>query len=89
MSKEKIYRDLMLEKMLENGKVSSTSDKMDAFEKKLSQDDEVKTAFNVLQALWKSRGEKDMKMVVEMGGIERNGRKTEVQLEITVKAKYL
>lgn len=88
MSKDKTYRELMLKKMRKR-KVSSTGYKMDAFEKELAQDDEVKTAFNVLQALWKAKGEKDMKMVVEMGGIERNGRKTEVQLEVTVKAKYL
>ena len=79
----------MLEKTRKSRKVSSTGYKMDAFEKKLAQDDKVKTAFNVLQALWKAKGEKDMKMVVEIGGVERNGRKTKVQLEVTVKAKYL
>ncbi len=75
--------------MRKSRKVSSTGYKMDAFEKELANADEVKTTFNTLQALWKSRGEKDMKMVVEIGGVERNGRKTGVRLHVTVKAEYL
>lgn len=63
--------------------------KMTREEQRLAKDDEVKLAFNVLQALWKAKGEKPMKMVVDIHGQQRNGKKNTMRMTITVDAEYL
>lgn len=69
---------------------SSTGHKMDKFEQKLAQDKDVTMAFNVLQALWKAKGEKPMEMVVEIGGRERNGKRANTtRLTVRVTAEYI
>lgn len=67
----------------------SMDHKMDKFEKSLAKSDDVKTAFNVLQALWKTKGEKPMKMVVEIKGKQRNGEVNTTRLTVTVSGEYI
>lgn len=68
---------------------SSTGHKMNKLEQKLAKDKDVVKAFNVLQALWRAKGEKTMEMVVEVGGTEASGEETAMRLTVTVRGERL